>query len=261
MHAVLFPAELTVRMVIIVVIGVFLASFVDGIAGGGGIISVPTYFLTGLPAHLALGTNKLSSGIGTAVSTARFIRNGYVNWKLGIPSIILALVGAHLGTRLQLSIDERYLKWLLLIVLPIVAFIVLRQKKLPEEAGDIDPARQAAIVLSASFIVGAYDGFYGPGTGTFLILIFCNLAKMDLRTASGNVKLVNLSSNIGAVVTSLINGKVFIVLGLIGAVSSIAGHYIGSGLAIKDGSKIVRPVIIIVLLLLAVKVISELIGG
>lgn len=261
MQAMLFPVGLTARMVIIVVIGVFLASFVDGIAGGGGIISVPTYFLAGLPAHLALGTNKLSSGLGTAVSTARFIKNGYVNWKLGIPSIILALIGAHLGTRLQLAIDERYLKWLLLAVLPVVAFIVLRQKKLPEEAGDIDPSRQTAIVLISSFIVGAYDGFYGPGTGTFLILIFCNLAKMDLRTASGNVKLVNLSSNIGAVVTSLMNGKVFIVLGLIGAVSSIAGHYIGSGLAIKDGSKIVRPVIVIVLLLLAVKVISELIGG
>ncbi len=261
MQAMLFPVGLTARMVIIVVIGVFLASFVDGIAGGGGIISVPTYFLAGLPAHLALGTNKLSSGLGTAVSTARFIKNGFVNWKLGIPSIILALIGAHLGTRLQLAIDERYLKWLLLAVLPVVAFIVLRQKKLPEEAGDIDPARQTAIVLISSFIVGAYDGFYGPGTGTFLILIFCNLAKMDLRTASGNVKLVNLSSNIGAVVTSLMNGKVFIVLGLIGAVSSIAGHYIGSGLAIKDGSKIVRPVIVIVLLLLAVKVISELIGG
>ena len=259
MQAMLFPVGLTARMVIIVVIGVFLASFVDGIAGGGGIISVPTYFLAGLPAHLALGTNKLSSGLGTAVSTARFIKNGYVNWKLGIPSIILALIGAHLGTRLQLAIDERYLKWLLLAVLPVVAFIVLRQKKLPEEAGDIDPARQTAIVLISSFIVGAYDGFYGPGT--FLILIFCNLAKMDLRTASGNVKLVNLSSNIGSVVTSLMNGKVFIVLGLIGAVSSIAGHYIGSGLAIKDGSKIVRPVIVIVLLLLAVKVISELIGG
>ena len=261
MQAMLFPVELTARMVIIVVIGVFLASFVDGIAGGGGIISVPTYFLAGLPAHLALGTNKLSSGLGTAVSTARFIKSGYVNWRLGIPSIILALVGAHLGTRLQLALDERYLKWLLLAVLPVVAIIVLRQKKLPEEAGVIDPARQTAIVLIASFIVGAYDGFYGPGTGTFLILIFCNLAKMDLRTASGNVKLVNLSSNIGAVVTSFMSGKVFIVLGLIGAVSSIAGHYIGSGLAIKDGSKIVRPVIIIVLALLAVKVISELIGG
>ncbi len=258
MQAMLFPMELSLRMVLIVVVGVFLASFVDGVAGGGGIISVPTYFLAGLPAHLALGTNKLSSCIGTSVSTARFIRGGYVDWKLGVPSILLALYGAHLGTRLQLALDERWLKWLLLAVLPVVAVVVLRQKQLPEERGEIAAGKQAAIVLAAALTVGAYDGFYGPGTGTFLILIFCQLGKMDLRTASGNVKLVNLASNVGALATSLMNGKVFIVLGLIGAVASIAGHYIGSGLAIKDGSKIVRPIILLVLVLLAVKVISEL---
>jgi hypothetical protein len=245
-------------MVIIVAVGVFLASFVDGIAGGGGIISVPTYFLTGLPAHIALGTNKLSACIGTVASTSRFVRNGYVDWKLAVPSVLLALVGSHLGTRLQLSLSENVLKWLLLIVLPITAFVVLRQKKLPEERGEIDPLRQKLIVFAASFIVGAYDGFYGPGTGTFLILIYCGLARLDLRTAAGNVKLVNLASNVGALFTSLINGKVFIVLGLIGAVFSVAGHWLGSGLAIKDGSKIVRPVILIVLGLLAVKVITEL---
>ena len=258
MQAMLFPMELSVRMVLIVVVGVFLASFVDGVAGGGGIISVPTYFLAGLPAHLALGTNKLSSSLGTAVSAGRFVKGGYVDWKLGLPSIALALYGAHLGTRLQLALDERYLKWLLLIVLPLVAFVVLRQRTLPEERGELAPGRRAAVVLGASLVVGAYDGFYGPGTGTFLILIFCQLGKLDLRTASGNVKLVNLASNVGALATSLASGKVFLVLGLIGAVASIAGHYIGSGLAIKDGSKIVRPIILLVLALLAVKVISEL---
>ena len=107
MAAMLFPMELTGRMLAIVIVGVFLASFVDGVAGGGGIISVPTYFLAGLPAHLALGTNKLSSGIGTAVSTARFIRGGYVDWKLAVPSIALALYGAHLGTKLQLALERR----------------------------------------------------------------------------------------------------------------------------------------------------------
>lgn len=259
MRAMLMPMELTPKMLLIVLVGVFLASFTDGVAGGGGIISVPTYFLAGLPAHLALGTNKLSSSIGTAVSAVRFVRNGYVDWKLGLPSIALALYGAHLGTKLQLALDERYLKWLLLIVLPVVAFVVLKQKKLPEEQGEIAPGRRAAIVWAASFIVGAYDGFYGPGTGTFLVLIFCGLAKMDVRTASGNVKLVNLASNIGSLFTSLMNGKVFLVLGLIGAVASVAGHYIGSGMAIKNGSKIVRPVILIVLALLAIKVVSELI--
>ena len=258
MQGLLFPMALSWRMAVIVVIGVFLASFVDGVAGGGGIISVPTYFLAGLPAHLALGTNKLSSGIGTVVSTLRFIRGGFVNWRLAIPSVVLALYGAHLGTRLQLALDERYLKWLLLLVLPLVAFVVLRQKKLPEEPGEIAPRRQTAIVLASSLVIGAYDGFYGPGTGTFLILIYCGMAKMDLRTASGNVKLVNLASNVGALATSLMHGKVFIVLGLIGALASVGGHYLGSGLAIKDGSKIVRPVILIVLVLLAVKVISEL---
>ena len=258
MQGLLFPMALSWRMAAIVVIGVFLASFVDGVAGGGGIISVPTYFLAGLPAHLALGTNKLSSGIGTVVSTLRFIRGGFVNWRLAIPSVVLALYGAHLGTRLQLTLDERYLKWLLLLVLPLVAFVVLRQKKLPEEPGEIAPRRQTAIVLASSLLIGAYDGFYGPGTGTFLILIYCGMAKMDLRTASGNVKLVNLASNVGALATSLMHGKVFIVLGLIGAAASVGGHYLGSGLAIKDGSKIVRPVILIVLVLLAVKVISEL---
>ena len=258
MRAMWLPMDLSLPMVLIVVVGVFLASFMDGVAGGGGIISVPTYFLAGLPSHLALGTNKLSSCIGTAVSTGRFIRGGYVNWKLGVPSIALALFGASLGTRLQLMVDERVLQILLLAVLPVVALVVLRQLTLPEEAGDIAPGRQAAIVLSASLIVGAYDGFYGPGTGTFLILIFCTLGKLDLRTASGNVKLVNLSSNLGALATSLLNGKVFLALGLIGAVASVAGHWLGSGLAIKDGSKIVKPAILVVLILLAVKVIADL---
>ena len=250
---------LTVKMALIVAIGVFLASFMDAIAGGGGIISVPTYLLAGVPMHMALGTNKVSSGIGTAVSTARFIKNGYIDWKLGIPSVALALVGSFVGTSIQLMIDEVYLQYLLLIVLPVVAFVVLRQRQFPEERGEIDRRKQCAIVWLASFVVGAYDGFYGPGTGTFLLLIYCNLAKMDVRTAGGNVKLVNLSSNIGAFVTSLRSGQVFLVLGLIGAVTSIAGHYVGSGLAIKNGSKIVRPTVVIVLILLAVKVVYELI--
>ena len=250
---------LTVKMALIVAVGVFLASFMDAIAGGGGIISVPTYLLAGVPMHMALGTNKVSSGIGTAVSTARFIKNGYIDWKLGIPSVALALVGSFVGTSIQLMIDEVYLQYLLLIVLPVVAFVVLRQRQLPEERGEIDRRKQCAIVWLASFVVGAYDGFYGPGTGTFLLLIYCNLAKMDVRTAGGNVKLVNLSSNIGAFVTSLRSGQVFLVLGLIGAVTSIAGHYVGSGLAIKNGSKIVRPTVVIVLILLAVKVVYELI--
>ena len=253
MYSIFFPAELSWRMIIIVCAGVFLASFVDSIAGGGGIISVPAYLFAGLPAHLALGTNKLSA------CTSRFIHRGYIDWHLGIPSVFLALLGAHFGTRLQLAADERYLKWMLLLILPVIAVVVLRQKNLPETRETMDERKRMAVVLSASLIVGAYDGFYGPGTGSFLILIFCNLAKLDLRTAAGNVKIVNLASNTGALITSLINGKVFVALGLAGALFSILGNYLGSGMAIRNGSKIVRPVILAVLFLLAVKVITELI--
>lgn len=241
--------------------GVFLASLVDAIGGGGGIISVPVYLFAGLPAHLALGTNKLSAGIGTAASTFRYVKSGCVDWGLALPSAVLALAGSHLGTRLQLMLDERYLKYLLLAVLPMAAMVLFKKKELPEEQGNIPVWTRRAIVWGASLVIGAYDGFYGPGTGTFLLLIFCHLAKMDVRTASGTVKVVNLASNTGAVITSLTAGQVLVPVGLIAAAFSMAGHYIGAGLTIKNGTRIVRPVILTVLALLAVKVIGELLAG
>ena len=249
---------LPIWVVFLIWIGVFCASFMDSIAGGGGLISLPAYLLAGLPAHVALGTNKLSSCIGTVASTVRYVKNGYADWILAVPSIILALIGAHFGTKLQLSVDEHFLKLMLLFVLPVIAVILLKEKNLPEERREISKISRLAIVCVSSLIIGAYDGFYGPGTGTFLLLCYCFLAKLDVRTASGNVKLVNLSSNFGALITSLLAGKVLIPLGLSAAVFAIAGQYIGSGLAIKNGSKIVRPFIFIVLLLLIGDVLLEL---
>ena len=245
-------------VVLLIGVGVFCASFMDAIGGGGGIISVPVYLLAGLPPHYALGTNKLSSCLGTAASAFRFVKNKCVDWQLAIPSIVFALVGAHFGTRLQIVVNEDYLKYMLMLVLPIVAVVLLRQKRFPEQRGDISAWKQRIIVWGASLLLGTYDGFYGPGTGTFLLLIFCHLGKLDLRSASGNVKLVNLASNIGAVVTSAMAGKVLAPIGLIAAVFSITGHYLGAGVTIKNGSKIVKPVIFLVLGLLAVKILYEL---
>ena len=247
-------------VVLLIGLGVFAAGFVDGIGGGGGIISVPVYLLAGLPTHFALGTNKMSSCIGTAVSTGRYLKKGYVDWSLALVSIVLAMAGAFLGTGLQLRVDERILKYVLLLVLPLAAAVLLRKKSLPEERGELPLWKRRLAVWGSSLVVGMYDGFYGPGTGTFLLLAFCTLGRLDVRTASGNVKLVNLSSNLAALMTSLTHGKVLVGVGLIAACFSIAGHYLGSGLAIKNGAKIVRPVILIVILLLAVKIIVELIG-
>ena len=250
--------QLTVPMVLIACTGVFLASFLDAIAGGGGIISLPTYLMAGLPMHMALGTNKLSASLGSLASAGRYVKNGCVNRRLAVPSIVLALLGSMAGTRLQLALDEKYLQYLLLAVLPVAAIIVLRQRSFREEPGDIAPRRQAALVLGASLLIGAYDGFYGPGTGTFLLLAYTNLGQMDVRTASGNVKLVNLASAIGSLLTALLYGKVFWTLGLIASLASFAGHFLGAGLTIRGGAKIVRPVVLAALLLLSVKILSDL---
>ena len=246
--------------VLLICFGVFLASFMDAIAGGGGIISVPVYLMAlhGMPTYYCLGTNKLSNGLGTIFSTARYIKQGYVNWKLAAPSVLFAVIGSVGGTWLQHHTPDIVLKYLLLIVLPVVAFFTLRTRQWPETAEVIPFGRQAAIVWGASLVIGAYDGYYGPGAGTFLMIVFIRLAKLDTRTAGGNMKVVNVSSNLASVFTAWRAGYILWGVGLIAAAFSILAHYLGAGLAIKNGGKIVKPTVILVLILLAVKVLSEI---
>lgn len=235
----------------------FLAGLVDSIAGGGGLISLPAFLFAGLPMHTAIATNKLSSSVGTTVSTVRYCKNGFFDSKLALPSIVLALAGSTLGAKLVLLVDDRYLRWLLIGVLPIVAIVVFLDKN----GGNADPAfpssRRIAIACIAALMIGMYDGFYGPGTGTFLLLALTKCARMDVRTASGNVKLINLSSNVAALVTFLFSDAVNITLGLAGAVFCFIGHYMGAGLVMKNGNRIVKPIIIVVLVLLFLKTIIE----
>ncbi len=238
---------------------VFTAGLVDSIAGGGGLISLPAYLIAGIPPHQAIATNKLSSSIGTTISAARYIKNGYVNFLLAIPSILLALIGSVIGAYLTLLIPEVYFKYILSAVLPVVAYFVLRKDKKENLLYErtVSFKRQVIIVILSSFIIGTYDGFYGPGTGTFLLFIYTKIAGMELRTASGNVKLVNLSSNIGSLITFLMKGQTLISLGLISGLFCLLGHYIGSGLVIKNGYKIVKPIVILVLFLLFIKILTS----
>ena len=247
-------------VVLLICAGVFLAAFMDSIAGGGGIISVPTYLIafSGLPTYYVLGTNKLSACLGTCFSTARYIHQGYVDWKLFAPAIGLSLGGSLAGTWLQHHTPDVILKYLLLIILPVIAFITLRGRTWPDEPGQLDSKKRIAIVWAAAAIIGVYDGYYGPGTGTFLMITFVRLAKLDVRHASGGTKVLNLASNIGGTLGALMNGYVFLGVGLCASAASIAGNYLGAGLAIKNGGRIVRPTVILVLLLLIAKVVSEL---
>lgn len=238
---------------------VFIAGFIDAIAGGGGLISLPAYLLAGLPAHNAIATNKLTSSAGTLFSTARLVKNKYADMKLAPFSIAAAIMGSLIGSNIALRTSERVLQIVMLAILPVIAFYVLKKKNLePEHPFSLKRSLQYTIVTVASFVIGIYDGFYGPGTGTFLLLVFTSLARMDVRTASGNMKLVNLSSNLAALVTFLLAGKIVWALGLCAAVFSIAGHYLGSGMVMKNGTKIVKPVIIVVLVLLFGKIVLTL---
>ncbi|WP_409969409.1 TSUP family transporter [Bengtsoniella intestinalis] len=250
---------LTLPMVLTVIIGIFLGSFMDAIAGGGGIVTVPTYVLAGLPMHMALGTNKLSATFGTFASTMKYIRSGYVIWKLAVPALMVAMVGSSLGTRLQLMVDAKYLQSLLLFVLPVVAAVVLRQRSFPETSTPMPLGKQIAIIAISSFFIGCYDGFYGPGTGTFMLVIFTRFAGLDIRSASGVARAINFASTSGAMLTSVYYGQVFYLLALIGAVSALAGNLLGADLVLRKGSVVVRPTVLIVLSLLALKVLSDMI--
>ena len=251
--------ELSIKAFLIVCPLVFLGGFVDAVAGGGGLITLPAYLFAGVPMHQAIATNKLSSASGTLISTIRLCKNRFVDWGLAVPCISMALVGSTIGANLALLASDKLLKGMLIPLLPIVAFYVLKKKDLDSGSEEEIPRKKQWLICAlSSLAVGCYDGFYGPGTGTFLLLLYTGAAKMKVTKASGNMKLANLSSNLAAVVIFLFSGKVEVALGLAAAVFSIAGHYTGAGMVMKNGSRIVRPVILVVLTLLFIKIISEM---
>ena len=250
--------HLTAMTFIIVCPLLFLAGLIDAIGGGGGLISLPAYLLAGLPPHMAVATNKMSSTCGTALATYRFIRNKLVNFKLAVPSVIAAIIGSSIGAHVSLLVSEEVMKIVLIIVLPVSAFIVLN-KKLFHDNGNEDivlDKRTYMTAIIAALVVGFYDGFYGPGTGTFLIIAFTVFAKLGMKVANGQAKIINLTTNITSLVIFFINGQVLIPLGIAAALCNMVGGYIGAGLVMTQGSKIVRPSIILVLFLLLLKVIG-----
>ena len=246
------------RMFLIVCPMLFLAGLVDAIGGGGGLISLPAYLLAGVPVHNAIATNKLSSTCGTALTTVRFIRQGLVNWKIAVPTIAFAILGSSLGANLSMKMPESTMQKILFVVLPVVAFVVMNPK-LFRDSGETLPiiSRQLLVTVSAAaFIVGVYDGLYGPGTGTFLIIAFTVFAKMDMRSANAQAKVINLTTNITSLTIFLLNGQAVILLGIAAAACNMAGNYVGSGLALKQSAKVTRPVIVLVLILLFMKVLG-----
>ncbi len=237
---------------------VFLGGFVDAIAGGGGLISLPAYLIAGLPVHMSIGTNKISSAMGTTVTAVKFWRAGYMKPKLCLLGAAFALAGSAAGANLALLVDDRVFRIILLFVLPLTALYVFKSKAMdtPDRA-PLAPGPTYALCAILALTLGVYDGFYGPGTGTFLLLLLTGLAHLSLNDAAGTTKAINLATNVAALVTYLVNGQVWLPLGLTAGLFGIAGNYMGARCFTSKGSKIVKPLIALVLTIFFIRVIYE----
>lgn len=251
--------EFKISTVIFVCIAVFLAGFVDSIAGGGGLISLPAYYAAGIPPHMALGTNKFASSCGTSIATLVYIKNKRFHLITAVISMICAFAGSTIGSRLALVIDEVYLKYVLLILVPLIAVFTVFNKNFdkPKEK-NLTKTQTIFISCAIGIFLGIYDGFFGPGMGMFLMLAYTGLLGLDMLTASGNAKIVNLASNIAALTTFISNSKVVYSLAIPAAVSNILGNFIGSKLALRNGSKIIKPIVLVVMVLLLIKIAMDL---
>jgi uncharacterized membrane protein YfcA len=236
---------------------VFLAAIVDSIGGGGGLISLPSYTLAGLSYDVASGTNKFSAMFGTLAATIRYFRSGKLMIAPSLTAAVMALPGSYLGTRLAMAVGNEKMTIFMLFALPAVAVAVIFKKKTPTAPKPMTRLRLAACA-AIGLVIGAYDGFFGPGTGTFLIILFTWVAGMDLVTAAGSAKPVNLASNLSSLITRIAAGQVLFALAIPAMFLSILGGSIGAKLAVLRGARFIRYVMIFVLLLITAKLAIDL---
>lgn len=252
-------------IITVCVIASFIAGVVDSIAGGGGLIALPAMLLTGVPPHIALGTGKFASTMGTSLALFNFARNNLVMWRIALIGVVFSLLGAYCGSLMALLISSEYLAKILVALLPVGMLITLMPKKEKEQSGPaelVNGAKFWVFVPLVSFAVGGYDGFFGPGAGSFFILAFHWVLRMGLIEASATAKVFNLASNFGALVAFLWNGKVWFALGIPMALASMAGNWVGSKMAIKAGPAMVRKFLTVsMLMLLATLVYRYFIAG
>ena len=240
----------------------FIAGFVDAIAGGGGLVSLPAYILAGLPVHLALGTNKLSNSMGTLIATIRYALRGYMIRTFAVVAVPCALLGSGAGSNVALVTGDEAFRVIMLAVLPFVAFFVLRNRDLDAfSRSEIPLGRALATTACIALAVGFYDGFFGPGTGTFLMLLLTSLAHQDVRHAQGTTKAINLSTNLAALAVFVLNGQVLFGLGLVAGLFNIAGNWLGAQSFIGKGSAIARPMMLVVIVLFACKLVGDIAFG
>lgn len=232
----------------------FLAGFIDSVAGGGGLITLPALIAVNLPPHLALGTNKFQSMFGTSFALINFQRKAKVIWKIAAVGIPFALIGSVAGAKLALVMPASALAKIIVVLIPPLAVFVFLSGKMTgggvrhHGVGHSPPSW--FLTSSACLIIGTYDGFLGPGTGTFLILALVFFSNISLLHASATAKTFNLASNVGAFVTFLVSGYVYLPYAMAMAGFNILGNIIGSHFAMKHGRKFIQKILFVSLSLL-----------
>lgn len=253
---------LTWQTYAIILPAVFFAGVVDSMAGGGGLISVPAYMAAGLPPHFVLGNNKFSSAFGTLFATLRYHQERLIDLPVALASAGCALAGSFLGARAVMLVDPGFLRYVLIVLVPAITVFSFAKGDLGslDRSGSVSSARKYLLAAPAALAIGFYDGFFGPGTGTFLILFYAVALRYDLITANANTKVVNLASNAAALAAFMAGGKVVYAIGLPAAACGIAGNLVGARLVVKNGNRAIRPVFLGVMVLLFAKIAHDLIA-
>jgi uncharacterized membrane protein YfcA len=247
----------------------FLAGTVDAIAGGGGLITLPALLAAGLPPHLAYGTNKGQSVWGSGAALATFWRGGRIDRRQAGITFPLGLVGAVVGVRLVLALSNEALRLIAIAMLIGAAALLLVRRPMREEREereeDEPPGERArrylALAALLALAIGVYDGFFGPGTGTFLIVGFVAFCGKSLTRATADAKVVNFASNLASVTAFALAGTVAWSVALPMAAGQLAGGIVGARMAIRGGARLIRIAVLVVSGALIVKLVHDLIAA
>lgn len=247
------PFDLDLNVLLILILFGFLAAFIDSVVGGGGLISLPALMFVGLPPSAAVATNKLAGTMGSLTSTITFYRSGKLDIKSVYKLFPFVFFGSMIGAWIVHLIDPSVLKPLMLVMLAAVAVYTIFKK----DWGSISTYKKLTPKRYAFFIViitliGFYDGFLGPGTGSFFLFAFL-IVGFDFLKSAGNAKFLNFGSNVAALLMFMYLGQIHYAYGLSMGLAQIAGAIVGSKFAIKRGSGYVRKLFIVVTILLLLK--------
>lgn len=248
--------DLSTHTVAMLAFAGFAAGFVDSIAGGGGLITIPALLLAGFSPVEALGTNKLQGMFGSGSATIHYASKGHVDLRRQLPSALLALAGSAVGALLATIVPGDLLRALL----PLVLIAIALYFALKPNMNDVDRTERLSPFLFGVTLVpaiGFYDGLFGPGAGSFYMLAFVALAGYGVLKATAHTKLLNFASNIGGFIVFAAVGVVYWKIGLMMGVAQFLGARVGASLAMRVGARLIKPLLVIVCLALAVKLLAD----